>query len=411
MAVPGKNTQLLTTSLVTQEALMQFENNLVVANKIDWSWGKLIGKKVGKVGDKVSIRLPFANSVRRNTMTYNAATPVDRVVLLTVTESFGSDMSFSDADMSLQVDDFYNRYLSEGIGILVAQFDAYVYSTIVNDVANTVGQYSIDFTADTATRAKALLLNMSCPSDDKVFGILTPDLNRKLGNQQASLYNSSKAITKLYETGFMMDWNGVKWSTSQSAPTHEDGTWTGVASTTVTLTNTDTWAETTTVSVNGFTAGATLKVGDVFTLSGVNAVNPLTKQNLGFLKQFVVTTEVTSATAAAQAVTFGPALVTSGAYQNVNMASTSSKLISYSTSGTQGQEGIVFHQTAIGGASPELIIPNGTNKASNETSDITNLNLRYISDFDILNGVFVNRLDSFAGIKVLNRDWVVRLRG
>lgn len=411
MAVGGKNSSLLSTSKITKETLMQFENSLVVSNKIDWKWGKEIGKKVDKIGDSISVRLPFANPVRRNSMTYNAATPVDRIVLLTVSESFGSDMSFSEADFTLSVEDFYNRYIKQAVAYLVAQFDAYVYEVIVNGTANTVGQYSTDLTSDTVLRAKELLLNMGTPDDGDVYGILTPSLNRKLTNYQATLFNSAKQISKMYETGYVGEFAGVKWAVSQSAPTHVDGTWTGVASTTVTLTSGATWAETTTVSVNGFTAGATLKVGDVFTLSGVNAVNPLTKQDLGFLKQFVVTTEVTSATASAQAVTFAPALVASGAYQNVKMTSTSSKLISYSTSGTQGQEGIMFHKTAVGGASPELTMPRGLNDVASETSDITNLNLRYISDYDSTNANYVNRLDSFAGCKVLNPEFVVRLRG
>ena len=410
MAVGGKNTNLLTTSKITKETLMQFENSLVVSNKIDWKWGKEIGKKVDKIGDSISVRLPFANPVRRNSMTYNAATPVDRIVALTVSESFGSDMSFSEADFTLSVEMFYNRYIKQAIAYLVAQFDAYVYQTIVDGSANTVGQYSTDITSDTVLRAKELLLNMGCPDDGEVYGILTPALNRKLSNFQASLFNSSKQISKMYETGYVGEFAGIAWAVSQSAPTHVDGTWTGVASTTVTLTSGSTWAETTTISVAGFTAGATLNVGDVFTLSGVQAVNPLTKQALGFNKQFVVVEAVT-ATSAATSVKFAPGLVAAGAYKNVEMASTASKLISYSTSGTTGQEGIMFHKTAVGGASPELTIPRGVNEVSAETDPDTNLSIRYISDYDSTNANYINRIDSFAGVKVLNVDWVCRIRG
>lgn len=411
MAIAGKNTAFKNTDLVTKEALMQFENSLVVSSKIDWSWGELIGKPASKIGDHVSIRLPFANTVRRNSMTYNAATAVDRVVILVVDQVFGQDLTISDADYSLSVEDFYNRYMKTGMSYMVNDFDAYVYKTIVDGTANTVGQYSTSLTSDTILAAKELLQNGACPEDGQIYGILTPSLNRKLSNYQATLFNSAKAIGKIYETGRIGEFAGVDWAISQTAPTHTDGTWTGVASTTVTLTSGSTWAETSTISVNGFTAGATLNVGDVFTLSGANAVNPLTKQKLPFLKQFVVTAAVTSATATAQAVTFAPALVADGAFKNVELTSTASKLIAYSTSGTEGQEGIVFHKTAVGGASPKLRVPEGTDKAFAEKDSDTGLSIRYVSDFASTSGEFINRLDSFAGAKVLNPDWIVRIRG
>ena len=411
MAIAGKNSALKNTDKLTKEALMQYENSLIVASKIDWKWGNEIGRAAAKIGDRVSIRLPFANSVRRNSMAYNAAAAVDRVVILTVDQIFGQDLTMSDADFSLSVEDFYNRYMKTGMSYMVSEFDAYVYGVIVNGTANTVGQYSTNISSDTILAAKEILQNYSCPEDGQIFGILTPNLNRKLANYQATLFNSTKAISKTYETGYIGPFAGVEWAMSQSAPTHTDGTWTGVASTTVTLTSGSDWAETSTISVNGFTAGATLKIGDVFTLSGAYAVNPLTKQKLPSLKQFVVTTAVTSATATAQAVVFAPALVADGAFQNVELTSTSSKLIAYSTSGTEGQEGIVFHKSAVGGASPELKVPEGTDKAFAEKDMDTGLAIRYVSDFASTSGEFINRLDSFAGAKVLNPDWCVRLRG
>jgi hypothetical protein len=411
MAIAGKNTAFKNTDLVTKETLMQFENSLVVSSKIDWSWGDLIGKPASKIGDHVSVRLPFANTVRRNSMTYNAATVVDRVVVLVVDQVFGQDLTISDADYTLSVEDFYNRYMKTGMSYMVNEFDAYVYKTIVDGTANTVGQYSVALTSDTILAAKELLQNNACPEDGQIYGILTPSLNRKLSNYQSTIFNSAKAIGKIYETGRIGEFAGVDWAISQTAPTHTDGTWTGVASTTVTLTSGTDWAETTTISVGGFTAGATLNVGDVFTLSGVYSVNPLTKATLPSLKQFVVKTAVTSATASAQAVVFAPALVAAGAFQNVSLTSTASKLIAYSTSGTQGQEGVVFAKTAVGGASPKLKVPEGTDKASAANDPDTGLSIRYVSDFASTSGEFINRVDAFAGVKVLNSDFVVRIRG
>jgi hypothetical protein len=52
-----------------------------------------------------------------------------------------------------------------------------------------------------------------------------------------------------------------------------------------------------TITLDGFSSGTTVTVGDVFTMAGVYAVNPQTRLSTGSLQQFVVTAAQTAATA------------------------------------------------------------------------------------------------------------------
>ena len=60
-----------------------------------------------------------------------------------------------------------------------------------------------------------------------------------------------------------------------------------------------------------------MKAGDVFTIAGVFAVNPVTKSVLPYLQEFVVQTDVTSSVppASAAMVSITPAIIASGAFR------------------------------------------------------------------------------------------------
>lgn len=64
-------------------------------------------------------------------------------------------------------------------------------------------------------------------------------------------------------------------------------------------------------------AGESLRCGDVFTISGVYAVNPLTHAEVPFLQQFVITREI-AAGDEVQEDAIWPKLLADGPYRNVS---------------------------------------------------------------------------------------------
>lgn len=417
----SQNTNLLTTSKITKESLAQLVNNLVLANRCDWSHSEEFGRAAERIGDSIFIRRPFIAEIRQDSMTWGANDPVESKVVLTIDKIMGVDLKFSDADLALRIEDFSKRFISQVMSRLAQSIDVYVYGKVQSSVYNTVGHYGVSATSDTILAAKEILDSYSCPDDGEMYGILTPRQNRSLSNSQLTLFNAQKAISDIYTKGRIGTFAGIDFAWSNSSPVHTDGTfWTGsVASLTVSAQGssvlTSGWAETSTITAVGGTAGRSLNAGDVFTLSGaagtVKAYNPWTGAELPFDQQFVVV-ETIGSTTSAQAIVVSPALIVSGSYKNISgNLNASVSLINYTAgSTTGGQEGLIFNKKAICIGSPDLVVPKGVHEAWRETDDETGAKIRYVNMFDVNYARFVNRLDTFLGVKVARPEWCVKIR-
>lgn len=418
----NSNANLITTSKVTKETLMQLVNNLVLTNKADWKYSDEFAREAEQIGDTLSIRRPILTSIREDNMTWTGNLPYEGKVQLTIDKSFTADLKFNDADLSLKIEKFSERFIKQAVTMLANKIDVYVYGKVQNSTYWSIGQYGSDITSDSILAAKELLDASNCPDDGEIYGILTPRQNRSLSNVQLTLFNAQKEISEIYRKGRIGEFANIEFAWSNSSPTHRDGSvWAGaVGSITVSAAAlTSGWAESSTISVAGFTAGRTLKAGDVFTLSGANGIvynyNPLTKAQTPYVQQFVVLEDVASVTSAAQSVKIAPALITSGDYQSVVDVTGTVSLINHSnTSATIGQEGLIFHKEAIAVASPKLVLPKnidqGNSMVGSEEDDVTGIKIRYIRSFDAVNANFITRLDNFMGAKVVRPEWVIRLR-
>ena len=418
------NANLLTTSKVTKQTLAKLENNMVIASKADWALEDEFGSKNGQIGDSISIRRPIGGTVRTS-LEWSGAVPFEGKILLTINQPAGIDLKFSDEDMTLKVEDFSKRYIDKDANVLANYFDGYVYDLVMKNAYNTVGQYGVAITSDTVLAAREKLMTFGCPDDGEIYGVLTQKHNRNLVGAQSTLFNAQKEISDMYKKGFMGEYAGISFAASNSSPKRVDGTvWTGnVGSVVVSAQSplTSGWADTGTISVAGFTAGRTLKAGDVFTLSGaagtVKYYNELTKTETEYDMQFVVLEDVASSTSAAQSVKIAPALIVSGDYKNVGgNLNASVSLIVHSESGkTEGTESIIFHKQAIKLASPKLVIPGNKDEGTQERGE-SGINIRYLRAYAPFGAgastmpFFGARLDTIFGGVLARREWCIRIR-
>lgn len=150
------------------------------------------------------------------------------------------------------------------------------------------------------------------------------------------------------------------------APTHTVGVATGTpvvngASQNVTYaTAKDTWSQS--LVTSGWTNSTTgiLKAGDVFTIAGVNAVNPNTKQSTGRLQTFTVLADATSgATTGPATLTISPPIIISGAFQTVTAAPANSAAITVKTGtgGTGYKQSLLIDPASIALATRPIDIP------------------------------------------------------
>mgnify|MGYP004705507991 CR=1 FL=1 len=143
-------------------------------------------------------------------------------------------------------------------------------------------------------------------------------------------------------------------------------------------------------------AGGTLTRGTVITLPGVFAVNPQSRQSTGQLANFVVTADVL---VGATSIPISPAIVTSGAFQNVTASPTTAQpyVIQGSASTSYGTN-VAYHKDAFTLAMvPMWAPPSGKGNVSVSQMSDDGLTVKVTEIYDGINDVSVMRLDVLFG--------------
>jgi hypothetical protein len=168
----------------------------------------------------------------------------------------------------------------------------------------------------------------------------------------------------------------------------------------------------TTTQMFGGTATESIGIGEVFTVAGVNNINPQSRLSTGVLKNFTVAATSTP-TSSTWTITFTPALVTSGPYQNVSVAMGVNSSVTWLTGTTSAQiataNNIAFARDAFGCVMVPLELPQGVDFTARET--YRNISMRVIRAYDINNDVFPTRIDILYGDVVYYDELACRLGG
>jgi hypothetical protein len=151
--------------------------------------------------------------------------------------------------------------------------------------------------------------------------------------------------------------------------------------------------------------------GDVFTIAGVRAVNPVTKATLPHDRQFVVTADVASiVSTGAISPVISPPIITTGPYQTVNAAPADNAAITpVGTASTAYIQNLVMHKNAFALAMIPLPEPPGA--AMTSSARHKGFSLRIVCTYDGLNDTSLARFDVLYGVKCINPELAVRLSG
>jgi uncharacterized membrane protein len=161
-----------------------------------------------------------------------------------------------------------------------------------------------------------------------------------------------------------------------------------------------------------FTSGSpTFNVGDIFTVAGVFAVNPQTRQTTGALQQFVVTAPVVVSSGTTATLTVSPAM-----YSPANALATvsafpqsSAALVFLGGSATAYPQNLVYHKDAITLATADLLLPQGVDMASRQVHN--GISLRIVRQYDINNDRMPCRVDVLYGFAAIRPVTAVRMWG
>lgn len=408
---------VLTADVIATAALAILKNELGWVTKLHRAYESEFANTVNgyKVGDTISIRRPADFTVRTGA-TMNLQDVIEGKVSLAVDQQIGVDFSFTSTDLTLKIDQLAERVMKPAMRNIIEHMANDVATQMYRGCYNwagTAGQTINSFT-DFAEGPKRLDL-MAVPTSDRC-AILSPNDHWALVSAQTQLYNTGTEGSA-YKNGSLGMIGGVDTYMSQVTPTHTAGTRTNTtplvdgASQEVTYdTAKNTWTQT--LVTDGHTANVTIKAGDVFTIADVYMVNPKTKTATTVLQQFVVTTDTTAASNAANDtnLTISPPIIVSGPHQTVSASPANDAAITFVGSASTGYvQNMVFHKNAMALAVVPMELPQAQPGASRKSEE--GFSVRVIPGYDIVNDVSKWRLDLLYGRKLIDPRLITRLSG
>lgn len=390
---------ILTPTAVTREALRVLHAKLKFIGTINRQYDSQYAKSGAKIGNDLKIRLPNQYTVRTGAVLDVQNTAEDSVTM-SVTTQKGVDMSFTSEELTMDLDDFSKRILTPAMSVLAAAIEADAYSMYKN-VYNMVDSdgAAIDY-VDILDARRKLIENLA-PDADEFTCQMTPFQVPKLLNDLKSLQNDPRQISKNYKEGMVASFAMTDFYQNTHATNHTTGT--AVEGDTSYNVNGATESGAT-ITVNGGTT--TFLIGDVITIAGCNAVHPETKADLGYLQQFVITANSgTSATS----LSISPAIVVTGAKQNVSGYPTNGGAISKIGAGNAEtlNTTMLYHKDAFSFATADLVMPSGVDFASRQVLD--GISMRIVRNYDINNDAFPCRLDVLYGYKAIRPQLACRI--
>lgn len=376
-------------SFITNEGMRLLKNNLQFVRNLDTDFGHYF-TETPKKGESISVRKQ-TRFVGRDGETFSAEGYTEKVCSMTVQETAGVDLQFSNRELMFNFERFSERVIAPAMQTLANKIESAALNLAITGTANTVGTPgTIPNTLKTYNQARAKMSWEGAPPEGHTL-LINPDMQVEAVDAGRSLFNPSMVISKAFETGQLGSHYNAKVYECQNLYTHVVGAQGGTP-----LVNGTIADGATSVMIDGWTAAAAtrLKKNDVITFTGVYAVNPWTRQTTNALRQFVVQADAASDGTGAMTVQILPAIVASGAFQNVtNVPADNTPVTVLGAANTVSPNGIRFHREAFLFASFNQILPGGVEIAKMATDPSTGLKLRFIRDWDTKNNVQINRYD------------------
>ena len=398
---------ILTIDMITRKCLEILENNLVISRNVNRQYDDSFAIEGAKIGSTLRIRLPD-----RALVTDGAALQVqddnEQYTTLAVASQKHIGVNFTSAELTMQLDDFAERVLKPRVSQLASSVDADV-ASVYKSIYNAVGTPgTTPATSLVLLQAQQKLNEFATPMSPR-YATVNPAANAGLVEGLKGLFNPTGTISRQFKNGMMGE--GVlgldEINMSQSIVQHT----TGVTPTAPIVATTVSTQGSTSLAIS-FTSGSpTFKIGDVFTIGSVFAVNPQTRQTTGSLQQFVVTADVTVSSTTTATLTVQPPMYTStNALATINAFPASSAVLTFlGGSATAYPQNLIYHKDAITLATADLLLPQGVDMASRQVHN--GISLRIVRQYDINNDRMPCRVDVLYGFAAIRPVTAVRLWG
>lgn len=407
---------ILTINMITREAVRLFKNSNLFIQNIDKQYDSSFAVDGAKIGSSLRIRLPSDYTVRQGPAMQLQDT-TEQFTTLNVTTQSGVDVPFTSAERTMSLDDYAERVMAPLINNLAGNVAATVMLGSEGGVSNFVSQVDGAGFVTTPSSAQFLLANavLDDNSADQMERMVVndPTTDALTTVSLQGLLNPATEISDQFRSGQMKSGLGYrKWFRDQTVIKHTTGTFSAGG--------TVNGAQSTSTSggsllVNAITG--TLKKGDIVTIDGVNAVNRVTKQSLGTLRQFVVTADVVTT---ATLIPLYPGIVappagspagTTVQYQTVDALPVNGAQVRLVNKASEVyRKSIAFIKKAVTMATADLVLPRkAVEEAARAVYD--GVSMRVLTDYLPNSDQLATRVDVLYGFLYIRPEWLCIIAG
>jgi hypothetical protein len=400
--------------MIANEALAVAHEKATFISTTDRQYDDSFAKSgAHKIGNTLRVRMPNQYTRRQGSRVMDVQDQDEATTTITMATQDGVDMRFNSAELTLdtnnpsEVERFSKRYIEPAMSVLVSAIDGDYLQAMTKKVYNVVGSPGTLVGASGDIKAlfdaRATLNSGLAPKDSRSYQIDSFTM-ASIVNGKTGLFHPDGQVKKAFTEGYYGRAAGAEFYENERTYTHTVGSDVTV-NTSASAAVTDGGNNITMNSTDG-----NIKEGDVFTVAGVYAAHPETKQSLGYLQQFVALADSTGA------VTVSPRTYLTGAKQNVCSSAGAalaasdfnSKTMTFiGTASTAYRQNLVYHKDAFAFVTADLPIMDDAHKCVRKSMD--GLSLRVWMASDIRNDELLVRLDILYGFAALRPEWACRI--
>lgn len=383
---------LVTCSIVAKEALAVLENMLGFSAAVNRDWEDEFAGNQSRgysTGQTINIKRPPRYTYRAGRVAVPQAT-VENTVPLTLSQG-GVDLNFTSLERTLSLQQLEGK-LQAAMATVANEIDRQGCQLARLATPNVIG------TPGTLPTTQALALQAitevnrrlddnAAPRDKMRAMIMNPALNAATIQGFAGLFNGQDKISKQFGSGLMVDSLGLTYAMDQNVDTHVNGS--------QAVTGTAVAAGLSGASIACTALGGTITRGTKISFPGVFAVNPQSRVSTGVLAQFTITADLA---AGATALPISPAIIPSGAFQNVSNATTAANFTIFGTASGSYGASVGFHKDAFTLAMvPMWAPPGGKGVIDVAQESYKGFNLKVTEFYDGVNDNSIMRIDVLFG--------------
>lgn len=406
----------ITPQVITRESLMLLENEFVMTPTLS----RAHRNDFKKIGNTLYVRKPVRFEARegRSVSTAGGVQDVEEAwVPVSVLTQRHVAWKFNAVELTMTIEEYSDRYIRPAMSALAHEVEytaASQYKKVYHSVGTpgtlpsttkeigSMGTLLTDHGVPKRMRYAQLDTDTCLEVSDQVRGVGTnvgygPEDLAKTALQEAKIGRiggfdcHENAFINSHTTGSLGGTPAVNGASQDDTYANTKNTWTQ------------------TLVIDGATASQTgwALEGDVFTIAGLNSINPATKESTGKSQDFVVRADADSDGSGNVTLTISPPIITSGPYKTVDAAPADNALLTFlGSGGTSYDQNLGYQKDAFSFGMIPLVVPDAV--VWGDTRSYKGISLRVYKWLDGDEDEEYIRVDAHYFIELVHHDMAVR---